>query len=91
MGYPLLVLVFGSIFIGYLTKDMIIGVGTNFWGNALFVLPQNMLVFEAEFLPHSIKLIPVIFSLSGVFLAHILYSVNPLKNLYNFLSVNNQN
>jgi len=30
MGYPLLVLVFGSIFIGYLTKDMIIGVGTDF-------------------------------------------------------------
>jgi proton-translocating NADH-quinone oxidoreductase chain L len=82
MGYPLLVLVFGSIFIGYLTKDMIIGVGTNFWGNALFVLPHNMMVFEAEFLPHSIKLIPVIFSLSGAFLAHILYTMNPLKNLY---------
>jgi NADH-ubiquinone oxidoreductase chain 5 len=30
MGYPLFVLVFGSIFIGYLTKDMIIGVGTDF-------------------------------------------------------------
>jgi NADH-ubiquinone oxidoreductase chain 5 len=84
MGYPLIVLVFGSIFIGYLTKDMIIGVGTHFWGNALFVLPQNMIIFDAEFLPHSIKMIPVIFSLSGVFLAYILYHVNPIVDLYNF-------
>ena len=83
MGLPLLVLVFGSIFIGYLTKDMIIGVGTHFWGNALFVLPQNMIIFDAEFLPHSIKMIPVIFSLSGVFLAYILYHVNPIVDLYN--------
>jgi len=30
MGYPLVPLIFGSIFIGYLTKDMIIGVGTTF-------------------------------------------------------------
>ncbi len=84
MGFPLTVLVFGSIFIGYLTKDMIIGVGTNFWGNSLFVLPSNMIVFDAEFLPHSIKIIPVVFSLSGVFLAYILYIVNPLRNLYDF-------
>ena len=75
MGYPLLVLVFGSIFIGYLTKDMIIGVGTNFWGNALFMLPQNLIIFDAEFLPVFIKLIPVIFSLSGAFLSYIIYVV----------------
>ena len=61
MGYPLFILVFGSIFVGYLTKDMIIGVGTNFWENALFVLPENLVIFDAEFLPVYIKLIPVIF------------------------------
>ena len=88
MGYPLVVLVFGSIFIGYLTKDMIIGVGTHFWGNAIFILPQNLIIFDAEFLPHSIKMIPVIFSLSGVFLAYILYCVNPLKLIYTFKMTN---
>ena len=31
MALPLLVLAFGSIFAGYLTKDMLIGVGTDFW------------------------------------------------------------
>jgi|TARA_B100000242_G_scaffold182783_1_gene131252 NADH:ubiquinone oxidoreductase subunit 5 (subunit L)/multisubunit Na+/H+ antiporter MnhA subunit len=30
MGYPLIPLIFGSIFVGYLTKDMIIGPGTLF-------------------------------------------------------------
>jgi NADH-ubiquinone oxidoreductase chain 5 len=34
MALPLFILSLGSIFIGYLTKDMIIGVGTDFWGNA---------------------------------------------------------
>ena len=32
MGFPLFILSLGSIFIGYITKDMIIGVGTDFWG-----------------------------------------------------------
>ena len=36
MGFPLFVLSFG-IFIGYITKDMIIGVGTDF-GEILYLL-----------------------------------------------------
>ena len=36
MALPLFILSIGSIFIGYCTRDMIIGVGTDFWGNALF-------------------------------------------------------
>ena len=35
MAFPLVFLAFGSIFIGYLTKDMIIGVGTQFWGTII--------------------------------------------------------
>jgi len=75
MGYPLFILVFGSIFIGFLMKDMVIGVGTNFWGNALFVLPENLVIFDAEFLPTFIKLIPVIFSLSGAFISYLIYVI----------------
>ena len=63
----------GSIFIGYLTKDMIIGVGTDFWGNALFTHPQNLTMLEAEFIPHYIKLTPVILSNLGAISAFILY------------------
>jgi len=72
MGLPLLILSFGSIFIGYLTKDLIIGVGSDFWNNALYTHPQNLTLLEAEFIPHSIKLVPVIFSLIGAGSAFIL-------------------
>ena len=82
MGYPLFILVFGSIFIGFLMKDMVIGAGTNFWGNALFVLPENLVIFDAEFLPVSVKLIPVIFSLSGAFFSYLIYIVFSPKFIY---------
>jgi NADH-ubiquinone oxidoreductase chain 5 len=73
MALPLFILSLGSIFIGYLTKDMIIGVGTDFWGNALFTHPQNLTMLEAEFIPHYIKLTPVILSNLGAISAFILY------------------
>lgn len=38
MVFLLVILVFGSIFIGYISKDMMIGVGIDFWGNVLFIL-----------------------------------------------------
>ncbi len=41
MALPLILLALGSIFLGYLGKDMMIGLGTDFWGNALFVLPKK--------------------------------------------------
>ena len=74
MAIPLLLLSFGSIFIGYLTKDMIIGVGTDFWSHAIFTHPENLRLLEAEFIPHSIKLVPVFFSLLGASSAFILYT-----------------
>ena len=49
MAIPLFALSLGSIFIGYISRDMIIGVGTNFWGQALFTLPQNLVMLDAEF------------------------------------------
>jgi NADH-ubiquinone oxidoreductase chain 5 len=77
MAIPFVLLGLGSIFIGYLTKDMLIGAGTNFWNNALFVSPQNMILFDSEFLPAWIKLIPVLFSLFGASLAFVLYHFYP--------------
>lgn len=73
MMIPLFLLGLGSIFIGYLTKDMIIGMGTHFWGNALFTLPQNILMLQSEFLPYYIKMIPVIFSIMGALMSSIVY------------------
>jgi proton-translocating NADH-quinone oxidoreductase chain L len=83
IGIPLLVLSFGSIFIGYLCKDAVIGLGTDFWQNAVFVLPKNNLYIESEFIPTSVKLIPTILSFSGAALALILNHFYN-KELYNF-------
>lgn len=70
MSLPLILLAFGSLFIGYLTKDMIIGLGSSFWGNSIFILSENVTFLEAEYLPYHIKLIPFIFSHLGLFFAY---------------------
>jgi NADH-ubiquinone oxidoreductase chain 5 len=62
----------GSIFSGFLMKDFFIGVGSIFLGNSIFILPHHFNLFEAEFLPVFIKVIPSIFSLSGAYLAILL-------------------
>jgi NADH-ubiquinone oxidoreductase chain 5 len=67
---PLILLAFGSLFIGYLTKDMIIGLGSAFWGNSIFVCFVNTTFLEAEYLPYHIKMIPFIFSHLGIFFAY---------------------
>ena len=74
MSLPLAILAIPSIFIGYLSKDMFIGMGTNFWGNALFILPENMNMIDAEFIPQIYKLLPVCCSLIGASLSFLLYS-----------------
>lgn len=70
--FSLFVLSFGSIFSGFLLKDFFIGVGSTFLGNSIFILPKHFNLFEAEFLPISIKLMPILFSLIGAFLAILL-------------------
>ena len=44
---------------------MMIGAGSSFWGNALFILPQNGLTIESEQIPETVKLLPFGLTLSG--------------------------
>lgn len=71
LQFPLILLGLGSIFTGYLFKDLFVGVGSNFWGNAVFILPNHIHHIEAEenFLTFY-KLVPLFFSLIGVSLAY---------------------
>lgn len=71
MAIPLILLAFGSIFIGYLFKDMMVGLGSNFWGNSIFILPKNILLVESEYIPQNQKFLPLIFTILGVFLAFV--------------------
>ena len=72
MAVPLVLLALGSIFLGYLGKDMMIGVGTNFWGNSLLVLPQNLALLESEYIPQMQKLTPLAATFLGGGLAYLL-------------------
>jgi len=66
---PLLLLGIGSAFIGYLTKDFFIGLGTNFWGSSILILPNNSNFVEAELLPIFIKWLPFSLSFFGIITA----------------------
>jgi NADH-ubiquinone oxidoreductase chain 5 len=68
----LAVLSLPSIFIGYFSKDMIIGLGSDFWGNSIFVLPENMKMVDAEFIDHFFKILPVILILIGALCSFLL-------------------
>ena len=79
MMLPLFILAFGSIFVGFIAKDLFLGMGVDTWNHALFQIVSHSSFIEAEFLPFYIKLIPFIFSLSGVFLAIVLYNIYEIK------------
>jgi proton-translocating NADH-quinone oxidoreductase chain L len=49
MAISLGILSFGSIFLGYLAKDLFVGLGTDFWNNSIFILPENNNQLDAEF------------------------------------------
>lgn len=83
MALPLSLLAFGSLFIGYLLRDMFIGLGSDFWGNAIYIAPNHLNLIDAEFLPIIIKHCPIICSITGLSLAVFLYGFN-IKLFYNF-------
>jgi len=84
MSVPLIILCFGSIFIGYLTRDAIIGVGSDFFSNAIFTLPSHLNVLEAEFLPVGIKWTPVCLSFLGAGVATLFYNL-PTNSWFGFM------
>lgn len=71
MAIPLIVLAFGSIFVGFFAKDFMIGLGTDFWSNAIFVLPQNLVLLEAEYIPLEYKMLPLFATFAGAIIAYI--------------------
>ena len=70
-----------SIFFGYFASDLFVGLGSDFFGNSIFIHPDNINIIEAEFsLPLTIKLLPAILSLFGALIAIYLYHVFPATN-----------
>jgi NADH-ubiquinone oxidoreductase chain 5 len=65
MSLPLIILAFFSIFFGYLTKDIFIGLGSGFFSdNSLFIHPTHEIMLDTEFAtPIIFKLLPLIFTI----------------------------
>jgi NADH-ubiquinone oxidoreductase chain 5 len=75
---PLIILSLLSIFFGYLFSDMFVGIGSDFFGNSLFIHPNNITLVEAEYSLNVItKLLPSLLSLIGAISALILYIKKP--------------
>lgn len=86
MAFPLILLAFASIYGGFMLADMMIGSGSNFWGNSLVVNPHTFPVIEAAYIPQNIKYIPAILTLAGIFSAVLIFNGSPsiLRTVYNF-------
>ena len=72
-----------SLFIGYFTKDMVVGVGSNFFGSSIYNNPKTLHVFDSEFVKFFYKILPVTLSLLGASLSFFLY--NFYNNILFFL------
>lgn len=82
---PLIILAIFSIFFGYLTKDIFIGLGTGFFSdNSLFIHPSHEIMLDTEFaVPTLFKLLPFIFTVSLSLISVVLSEFLP-KLLINF-------
>jgi NADH-ubiquinone oxidoreductase chain 5 len=78
MIFPLIVLGLGAIFYGFLTRDLVIGLGSLFF-NQTTTNFFHFTMLDSEFLPAVIKNIPLFFTIFGAVLATLLincFSVN---------------
>ena len=75
MSLPLIILALFSIFFGFLTRDIFIGLGTGFFiDNSLYINPYHEITIETEFaVPTIFKILPLICTVLFTFLS-ILYS-----------------
>jgi NADH-ubiquinone oxidoreductase chain 5 len=96
MYIPMIILAIFSIFVGYLAKDLYLGLGTGFY-NSVFIHPNNLSIIETEFsLGSLIKLLPLIMSviLSTILLTMyelfydkvFIYNNAGLMKVYNFFN-----
>jgi NADH-ubiquinone oxidoreductase chain 5 len=85
MSIPLIILSFFSIFFGYISKDIYIGLGSNFFSdNSIFIHPSHEIMLNTEFaVPTLFKIIPLILTITMTLL-FIIISEFFCKTLVNF-------
>lgn len=79
MSLPLIILAVFSIFFGYITKDIFIGLASGFFSdNSLFIHPAHEIMLDTEFaVPTLFKLLPLFFTISLSVLAIVMSELLP--------------
>ena len=100
MSLPLIILAVFSIFFGYLTKDIFIGLGCNYFSdNSLFIHPSHEIMLNTEFaVPKLLKLLPLILTvfvaIAYIYLAEwkpkLLLNIKFTRFVYNIFGFFNQ-
>nr|YP_010944694.1 NADH dehydrogenase subunit 5 [Palisada intermedia]WMC20761.1 NADH dehydrogenase subunit 5 [Palisada intermedia] len=85
---PLFVLIFASVFLGFLFKEFFVGLGTDTWNFSLFIFPSNLYLIESEFLDFKLKWLPFFFTVFG-FLSSTFINFFTSKIFINFSFFNN--
>ena len=85
MSFPLIVLAVFSIFFGYVTKDIFIGLASPFFAdNSLFIHPMHEIMLETEFaVPTLFKLLPLFLTILLSVFSLMLFEYLP-KTLFYF-------
>ena len=79
MNIPLVVLAVFSIFFGYITNDIFIGLGSGFFAdNSIFVHPSHEIMLDTEFaVPTMFKLLPLIFTVTLTVISLVTFEFLP--------------
>lgn len=84
LSLPLMILALFSIFFGFITKDIFIGLGSNFFiDNSLFIHPIHEIMIDTEFAVSTFfKLLPFIFTISFSITALVISELLPELVIY---------
>jgi NADH-ubiquinone oxidoreductase chain 5 len=88
MSLPLIILAVFSIFFGYISKDVFIGIGSGFYAdNGLFIHPSHEILLDTEFaVPTLFKLLPLVFTITLTIISLTLSELFPKLLIYFKLS-----
>jgi NADH-ubiquinone oxidoreductase chain 5 len=79
ISLPLIILAIFSIFFGYISKDIFIGLGSGFFAdNSIYIHPLREIMLNTEFaVPILFKLIPLLFTILFSILAIVVSELSP--------------
>ena len=88
MSTPLIILAVFSIFFGYVSKDIFIGLGSDFFAdNSIFIHPSHEIMLDTEFaVPTFFKILPLIFTVSLSLISIVFSEFIPKALIYFKLS-----